>query len=78
MEEFLNLYGYHNITYNLHNLTHLHLDALQYCGLENISAFKFENKLQEIKYLIRPGSHPLEQTFNRLIEAITYKGNKSL
>lgn len=50
-------YSEATITYNFHCLTHLAGDALLYGSLESISAFKFENKLGQVKRLLKKKPH---------------------
>lgn len=50
-------YSEATITYNFHCLTHLASDALLYGSLESISAFKFENKLGQVKRLLKKKPH---------------------
>lgn len=65
---FSSIYGAENISYNVHNLYHV-VDDVKYHGpLDNISAFKYENRLQYLKRRIRSGNRPLEQIANRIIE----------
>jgi len=56
--------------YNVHNLLHLNEESNYFqCSLNDISAFRFENHLQQIKQLVRHGQNPLAQVCNRLNEA---------
>lgn len=65
---FAKIYGSENISYNIHNLYHV-VDDVKYHGpLDNISAFKYENRLQYVKQKIRSGNKPLEQIANRIFE----------
>lgn len=75
VSELPNLYDAYNVTYNVHNLKHLANESLRFGSLENISAFKFENKLQDIKKLIHSGRYPLAQLFNRVIERSVWLNN---
>lgn len=77
VSDFTRLYDSYNLTYNSHNILHLANEAIRFGSLENISAFKFENKLQEIKKLIHCGRYPLSQLFNRIVERSTWLNNIS-
>lgn len=61
-------YNETSLTFNFHCLTHLASDALMYGSLENISAFKFENKLGNLKRLLKKKNHISAQLYNRLVE----------
>ncbi|KAG8173950.1 hypothetical protein JTE90_027181 [Oedothorax gibbosus] len=65
---FINLYGEHMVSYNIHGLVHLASDVLKFGPLDNFSAFGFENHLQQLKKLIRKADKPLKQIYNRLKE----------
>lgn len=60
------LYGKHNVSYNVHSLIHLSEDVKRFGKLDNYSAFKFENFMQQMKKMVKKGSHPLQQVRNRL------------
>ena len=48
------VFGETFVVYNVHSLVHLHEDNEHFqCSLNEISAFKFENHLQQIKQLVR-------------------------
>ncbi|XP_050507514.1 uncharacterized protein LOC126885126 [Diabrotica virgifera virgifera] len=68
IEEFVSIYGEHSITSNIHNLCHVVEDVKRFGPLQNISSYKFENKLGTIKNLLRSGNKPLHQVVKRLIE----------
>lgn len=68
VSQFKILYGKVNISYNIHGLIHLATDVRRLGGLDTFSAFKYENKLGEIKRLIRKSSGSLAQVHRRLIE----------
>lgn len=72
------LYGNEFIVYNIHSMLHITDDAVQFNGLDNCSAFKFETYLHTIKKMVRSGTHPLSQIANRIEErcASTIKNNK--
>lgn len=69
VKEFGAMYGYHNLSSNVHSLLHLSEDVMHYkCPLESYSAFKFENFLQHLKKLYRNNYRVLEQIRNRYSE----------
>jgi hypothetical protein len=49
------------MVYNVHSLIHLADDALLYGNFDCVSAFEFENYMQQIKKLLRSKCLPLEQ-----------------
>ena len=68
------LYGKSFISYNVHNMIHLHEDYSLYGNLESVSCFPFESYLgSEIKGSIRGGYKPLQQ-----ISAYISKKNSDL
>jgi hypothetical protein len=62
------LYGRDHIVYNIHGLIHLASDVERFGNLENFSSFPFENKLKNIKKLVRKPHIPLQQVALRLGE----------
>lgn len=68
VKHFGTLYGEENMSFNVHGLLHLASDCINHGQLDKFSAFKFENKLQEIKNLVRSTNCPLQQAHRRLIE----------
>ncbi|XP_067203262.1 uncharacterized protein [Linepithema humile] len=67
------LYGEQYITYNVHNLIHLHKDVQNYGCLDMFSAFPFENYFKEMKKMLRKSAQPLQQLHRRLMEK-SYNG----
>ncbi len=65
------LYGKEFIVYNIHSMLHITDDAVQFNGLDNRSAFKFETYLHSVKKMVRSGTHPLSQIANRIEERCT-------
>lgn len=55
------LYGDHFISHNIHGLIHLLDDFQNYGSLGNISCFKFENYLGQLKKMVRKSDKPLQQ-----------------
>lgn len=77
VQSFMILYHESFITHNFHNLIHLVDDADYFASiipsltLNTISAFPYENYLQQIKRMIRGKNKPLEQIGNRMAELFT-------
>ena len=66
------IYGDTNVSYNVHNLIHLHEDVEnQQCGLESLSAFRFETFLHQIKKMVRKSHQPISQITKRISEMQT-------
>ena len=55
------LYGAEFMVYNVHCLSHLGDDAVEFASLDNCSAFPFESYLQYLKKKIRSSRRPLVQ-----------------
>lgn len=68
LEHFTDHYGQRSKSSNVHNLCHLVEDMRTHGSLQNISSYEFENKLQQIKSLLRYGHNPLQQAANRILE----------
>lgn len=68
VETFKTIYGRVRLSYNVHGLIHVAEDVRNFGPLDNYSAFKFENKLGQIKRLIRKSSYCLSQVHRRLEE----------
>ncbi|KAJ8007744.1 hypothetical protein DPEC_G00097390 [Dallia pectoralis] len=81
VEKGCELYGATFLVYNTHTMLHLSTDAIRFKGLDNCSAFVFENHLQTIKKMVRSGKNSLAQVANRLEEnlnrPIAQQKNKS-
>ena len=55
--------------YNVHSLIHLHQEVEHFhLGLQEMSAFPFENFMQNIKRMVRKGQSPLSQIVRRISE----------
>lgn len=68
VEHYRDYYGEDYITSNVHNLTHL-VDEVKNVGpLPTFNAYPFENKLYQLKNLLRNGNNPLSQVAKRLTE----------
>ena len=69
------MYGNTFAVYNVHNVFHLHEDVEKnQCGLENMSAFQFENFLQRVKKMFRKTHQPVSRIAKRVeeMEAVSY------
>ena len=63
------LYGDSFVSNNVHSLIHLHQDLeSMHSGLQELSAFPFENFMQVIKKMVRKSHQPLSQITKRLTE----------
>ena len=62
------LYGNEIYVYNVHCLIHLASDVRNLGPLDYFSAFPFENKLGQLKRMVRKPQFPLQQIVNRLAE----------
>ncbi|OXA40777.1 hypothetical protein Fcan01_24539 [Folsomia candida] len=67
VNNFGEIYGKKYCSHNLHSLLHLARDCIRHGPLDNFSAFPFENKLQQIKKLVRSPAFPLQQVHRRLV-----------
>ena len=65
------LYGKAEITYNVHQLTHLAAEYKSFGPLDNIAGFPYENYLGHLKSLLRKPHLPLQQIVKRLSEIPT-------
>ena len=67
-EDCASLYGLSFLSYNVHGMEHVADDALRYGHLDRVSTFPFENKLGELKRLLRKPGEPLIQIVHRITE----------
>ena len=78
LKEFVRLvaqfYSRKDLVYDVHSLIHLPDDVLSFGPLDNFSAFPFESYLKGIKGMLRSGSKPLQQVFNRVSEMSEFSG----
>ncbi len=68
VSEISGIYSKEFLVYNVHSLVHLADDAYKYGSLENISAFPFENHMQELKRMLRSKQKHLAQIICRFTE----------
>jgi len=71
------LYGKESLVYNVHNLLHLAADVKRLGVLDNFSAFMFENKLGQLKKLVRKPQQPIQQVLKRLNEQASLRFEKA-
>jgi len=67
-----------NVTYNMHNLIYLAVDAKRLGPLDSFSAFLFENYRFILKKFLRKFDKPLQQICNRLDPARNDLSNRCL
>lgn len=68
IEGFINIYGIHSISSNIHNLCHVVDDVQRFGCLSDISTYPFENRLQFIKSKLKQRNLPLQQITRRIVE----------
>lgn len=69
VQQFQGYYGVHSLTHNVHMLLHLAQYVELYGNLPSITAFRFENFMQQIKSFLTKKKHQiLQQLHNRLAE----------
>jgi len=71
------LYGREIYVYNVHNLVHLANDVKHLGTLDNFSCFPLENKLGQLKKLVRKPQFLIQQLVNRLAEKEQVRTEKS-
>lgn len=77
IKQFIQLYGRHSISSNVHNLCHVVEDVKKFGPLPYISTYPFENFLGYLKSLIRTGKLPLQQIAKRVTELSALNENIS-
>jgi len=66
VEESSILYGKEFLVYNVHSLVHLADDAYKFGSLDNVSAFPFENAMQQLlRYLRGKNDKHLQQVVKK-------------
>lgn len=68
VKDFSSIYSKESCVYNVHMLSHLHLDAKIHGRLDLFSAFPFENYMKTLKSFIHAHKHQLKQVVNRIRE----------
>lgn len=68
VETYRDFYGEHYMTANVHNLSHLVSEVKIFGVLSTFNAYPFENRLFQIKTLLRSGNCPLAQVAKRISE----------
>lgn len=68
VENYVNLYGIHEIGSNVHNLCHITEDVSRFGNLSEISTYEFENLLGQMKNWLKRCDKPLEQISRRITE----------
>lgn len=68
VDEFGEIYGNENYSYNVHSLIHVTDDVERFGVLDNFSAFPGESNLASIKRMLRSGFKPLQQIVKRIFE----------
>lgn len=71
------LYGPESLVYNVHNLVHLANDVKLLGPLDCFSAFIFENKLGQLRKLVRKPQQPIQQILRRLDEVALWCDQKA-
>ncbi len=77
VQTFCNLYGKDQLVYNIHSLIHLADDARKFGVLDNISSFKYESYLGQLKKLVRSPHLPCAQLVRRVLETSVCHLDKS-
>lgn len=62
------VYDVNFMVYNVHGLLHINEDAINFGRLDNISAFDFENFMQQLKKMTRAKTFYLQQVAKRIVE----------
>lgn len=70
VDEYIQIYGRHTITSNVHNLIHIVDDLVEnnIDSIDKISTYKYENSLRLLSMKLQTCNRPLEQISRRLIE----------
>lgn len=75
VQQYIQLYGRHSISSNVHNLIHITDDLIQnnIDSINTISTYKYENSLRLLGMKLQSCNRPLEQISRRLIEIFHLK-----
>jgi hypothetical protein len=68
VSNFGDLYLESQSSFNNHALTHLPKDVMNFGKVDNFSAFRFENFMQQLKKMVKKSNMVVEQIHNRLFE----------
>lgn len=68
IEQYIEIYGSHSISSNVHNLAHVTDDVIRFGNLNNISTYPYENRLGMLKNKLKKCNKPLEQIARRIAE----------
>ena len=68
VKHYSELFGSHQVVYNIHGLVHLAEDVRNHGSLDRISGFPFDFFLGSLKRLVRKPNHAIEQAIRRLSE----------
>ena len=77
VEQGSELYCHGFLVYNVHSMVHLATEAGEFGSLDNVSAFPFENYLQQVKGMVRSGNRPLVQIAKCLSEVENFRGTQT-
>jgi len=77
VKSFGTIYGVKYISHNIHGLIHLSEDVRNHGALDNFSAFKFENFMQQFLKMLRKDEKPLQQIIKRYNEMLIKPGQQS-
>jgi len=77
VKSFGTIYGVKYISHNIHGLIHLSEDVRNHGALDNFSAFKFENFMQQFLKMLRKDEKPLQQIIKRYNELVIKPGQQS-
>lgn len=78
IEGYINIYGEHAVSSNVHNLCHIVEDVQRFGELNSFDAYPFENTLGLIKQKLKTGNKPLEQIARRIFEINSVLTNESV
>lgn len=70
VEYYQDIYGVDYMSSNIHNLTHLVDEVRRFGILSSFNTYPFENRLYQIKNLLRNGNLPLSQVAKRMSEIV--------
>lgn len=65
LKEFANIFGEEHLSHNFHNMSHLRDDVELHGPLDNFSAFRYENVMQQVLNDIRKPGKIIQQIYRR-------------